>query len=235
MWISRFLVDLSWHREGLRRMFEIESVPRYRLLYLQTIQHEQASVGPLLIEPRSPVAHQHYKKWVQQGLAIELQGQQRFELVVDHLQTLTLVEREQAPPVVFRYADPRLYAGLEATLNDHDLKRLLGHNDRMRAVVSNKTWILQQDSLEAARYKPTDAPFRLTQQHLQGIEAWRMRSMLQPLAVQYAIPLERLSGWFQEMQASGVGERDCLEHCQRMARDACNSATLAHPEEEIYS
>ncbi len=232
MWISRFLVDLSLHKEGLRQIFEIEPAPRYQLLYLQTDQHEQANVGPLLIEPCSPVAHRHYKEWVQQGLAIELQGQQRFEPVVDHLQTLTLVEREQTPLALFRYADPRLYAGLESTLNVHDLRRLLGPNDRMRSVVSGQTWTLQQDSMEADSYTPASAPFRLTRDHLQGIDEWRSQTMLQALAEHYALPVEHIIGWYREIRTkSHNNEQACLEHCHRLARNARNSVTSTHLEE----
>ncbi|WP_082140270.1 DUF4123 domain-containing protein [Halomonas sp. PR-M31] len=232
MWISRFLVDLSLHKEALRRIFEIEPAPRYQLLYLQTDQHEQANVGPLLIDPCSPVAHRHYKEWVQQGLAIELQGQQRFESVAEHLKTLTMVERERAPLALFRYADPRLYAGLESTLNVHDLRRLLGPNDRMRSVVSGQTWTLQQDSMEADSYTPASAPFRLTRDHLQGIDEWRSQTMLQALAEHYALPVEHIIGWYREIRTkSHNNEQACLEHCHRLARNARNSVTSAHLEE----
>ncbi|WP_175546972.1 DUF4123 domain-containing protein [Modicisalibacter ilicicola] len=234
--MSRFLVDLAWHRDGLRQLFETEPSPRYHLLYLQTHQHEQATAGPLLVEPASLVALQRYRPWVEEGLAIELVSAQPFDRVADHLKTLTVIECEQAPPSLFRYADPRVLAGLEASLNAPERARLLGPNERMRGVVAGQAWQLQQDTEAAARYASSEAPFRLTRQHLQGIEAWRRQLMLQPLAAQYAISLERLIDWYQEHHATGVdNEQACLEYCRRKAHEARISDTRAHPEEEISS
>ncbi|HET8789896.1 MAG TPA: hypothetical protein VFM75_01675, partial [Modicisalibacter sp.] len=108
--------------------------------------------------------------------------------------------------------------GLQSALNDHERTRLLGPSEAMAGMAGNEPWTLRQPPLEADRHALTEAPFKLTVQHLQGIAAWRMRVMMQALASQYDIPLERLMGWSRQLQAMGfVGEHACIEGCQRLA------------------
>ncbi|HET8790173.1 MAG TPA: DUF4123 domain-containing protein [Modicisalibacter sp.] len=215
---SRFLVDLAMHRDGLGQMFEAEPIARHELLYLQTDQKSVADAGPLLIEPASTEAHATYQSWTEQGLSIKLQSTRSFDYVAAHLRTLTMVRRDQAPTALFRYADSRLYAGLQAVLGDSERARLLGPNEAMIGVAGNEPWALRQPPLDADHYALAEVPFRLTQEHVKSLQAWRQRAFLQPLADQHAIPIERLAGWFQQMIAMGFGnEQACFEGCQRLA------------------
>lgn len=216
--ISRFLVDLAMHRDGLRQMFEAEPGARHELLYLQTDQKGVADAGPLLIEPASTEAHAVYRQWLEQGLAIELQSTRGFDDVAAHLRTLTMVERDLAPAALFRYADSRLYVGLQSVLGDSELARLLGPNETMIGVAGNEPWALRQPPLDADHYVLSEAPFRLTQAHVKSLQAWRQRAFLQPLADQHAIPIEWVLGWFQQLQGMGFeGEKACFEGCQHLA------------------
>ncbi|SDL94885.1 protein of unknown function [Modicisalibacter muralis] len=215
---SRFLIDLAMHRDGLREMRKAEPDARHELLYWQTDHKGMADAGPLLVEPVSSGACATCRQWLEQGLAIELQGTRRFDDTATHLRTLTMTERESLPPALFRYADSRLYAGLQSVLDEHERARLLGPNEAMTGMAGNEAWTLRQPPLAAERYVLTDAPFRLTQPHLQGLQTWRERALLQPLVDQHTIPIERLVGWFQQMIAMGFdNEQTCFEGCQRLA------------------
>lgn len=215
---SRFLIDLALHRDGLRQMFEAEPGARHELLYLRTEHKSVADAGPLLIEPASAEASSVYRQWVEQGLAVELQGIRPFDDVAAHLRTLTMVEREQAPPALFRYADSQLYAGLQSVLGDAERARLLGPSEAMTGMAANESWTLHQPPLDADDYALATTPFRLTQPHLQALQTWRERAFLQPLADQHAIPIERVLGWFQQLRSMALGnEQACFEGCQRLA------------------
>lgn len=217
---SYFLLDLAWHHDGLRQLFMTESVPHYTLLYLGTSQHTQATSGPLLVVPSSPQAAERYRTWVAQGRAIELTTSRSFEDTAEHLRTLTLAQREQGPPGVFRYADPRLYAGLIAVLNDTERQRLLGPSETMSGRAANEAWQLSQPVPPVAHGDTSSpAPFRLTRRHEHGLRTWRERALLTPLANRYDLPLERLLGWYRQLGILGAtSERAGLAGCRRLAQ-----------------
>lgn len=216
--VTRFLVDLALHRGGLRQMFEVEATPRYTLLYLLTERQALADAGPLLIEPATDDASERYRRWVTQGLAIELRATSPFDDVAAHLRTLTVAIHDQAPPALLRYADARLYAGLYPVLGERERARLLGPIETMSGVAANRPWTLRQTPEAAARHVPTDEPFRLTHRHELSQQAWRESAMLQPLATRHDIPLERLVSWFRQLRDMDLGtECACLEACRRLA------------------
>lgn len=215
---SRFLVDLAFYPNGLQRMFDTEPMPCYELLYLQTGQEAQADAGPLLIEPLSTNASAAYRDWTARGQAIELQSSQDFSTVATHLRTLTMVQREQASPALFRYADPRLYAGLAPALRNDEVARLLGPQLILQGVAAGQPWRLEQQLDDANPPRSIDGPFRLTLRHLASLRTWRETLFLQPLADHYHRPLCLLSEWCHQLQAMGFDtEQSYIQGCRRLA------------------
>lgn len=224
---SRFLVDLALHRDGLREMFEAEPSACHDLLYRQTDQAAVADAGPLLIEPTSSDAQSLCRQWVERGLAMEMRSARSFADVARHLQTLTMVAREQAPPALFRYADPRLYAGLCPALGEHERVRLLGPNETLTGVAAGVPWTLCQSAEVAERYEPPRENFRLTQRHRESIQVWRIQVLIQ---AQFDVSPERLSGWLRQLCAMGFeSEQACLEGCWCLA-----SLGLSRPIDESH-
>ncbi|GHA93475.1 DUF4123 domain-containing protein [Modicisalibacter luteus] len=231
-----YLLDLAWYRDGLRHLFEIEPDPRYTLLYLQTEQASAAEQGPLLIAPQAAEAQELLRQRVDAGIVIELQSATAQETVVRHLRSLTQAQRDNGASVLLRYADPRLYAGIHASLSDSDRQRLLGPIQSMSGQALGQPWTLAQSAEAATRYTPPDSPFRLTRHHVRCLEAWRGQALLQPIAERHGLPLARLAEWYQQMPEMGfTTEFARVQGCEHLARCQLNRAICPSLVQEIQS
>jgi hypothetical protein len=231
-----YLLDLAWYRDGLRHLFEIEPVPRYTLLYLQTEQSSAAEQGPLLIAPQVVEAQEMLRQRVDAGIVIELQSITEQDAVVAHLRSLTQAQRDNGASVLLRYADPRLYAGAYTSLSDSDRQRLLGPMVSMSGQALGQPWTLAQPTEAANHYTPPDRPFRLTRHHERSIRAWRGQALLQPIAERHGLPLARLTEWYRQMSSMGfTSEHARVQGCERLARCQLDRAICPSLGQEIQA
>ncbi|MFC3285022.1 DUF4123 domain-containing protein [Litchfieldella rifensis] len=193
-----FLVDLALYPRAHQQMFEVEDTPTYQLLYLQTPYRQHAQQGPLLTQPSTPRAQATAAQWVEQGVAIAIHADRPFTLLVDHLRSLTRIRRQKGPPALFRYADPRLYAGLESALSRDDITRLMGPARQMYGVAGGNAWSLESPSGQP--YAPPGDDFMLTVAHEQAMQTWREGVFLQQLASEYALPVSCTATWLLQMK-----------------------------------
>ncbi|TDX31735.1 uncharacterized protein DUF4123 [Modicisalibacter xianhensis] len=231
-----YLFDLAWYRDGLRHLFEVEPVPRYTLLYLHTGQASAAERGPVLVAPTTSEGREWLQRQVEEGIVIELQSAAELDVIEAHLRSLTHTLRDNGAVVLFRYADPRLYAGIHASLSDSDHNRLLGPLVAMSGRALGQPWALSQPSEAAMPYTPSGTSFRLTRYHERCLKAWRGQALLQPIAERHGLPLTRLAEWYQQMPGMGfTTEHARIQGCERLARCQLDSAICPTLCQEIKS
>ncbi|MCE8031629.1 MULTISPECIES: DUF4123 domain-containing protein [Halomonadaceae] len=193
-----YLVDQALYSQAQQRMFEADDSPTYQLLYLQTPYRQHAAHGPLLVLPSTADAQAILARWVEQGVAIEIHSHHPFSTLVEHWRSLTQVRRQEGPPALFRYADPRLYAGLEAALSPHEIARLLGPAHLMHGFAAGKAWRLKLPDSQLAF---SSEEFVLTMAHQRALEAWREGVFSSRLAEEYELPEACVLTWLEQMKA----------------------------------
>ncbi len=130
-----FLVDQAKCPDALKTLFETEQRPQYDLPYLYSGFNEQAYHGPLLIEPVEEACRDWLERWLADGKALALYGQNlSIETVRDHWVSLNWINTPTGEGF-FRYADPASFAGVGLSLSLHQCQRLLGHSQRYRVVM----------------------------------------------------------------------------------------------------
>lgn len=210
-----YLTDLALFPQAHRQMFEADDTPTYQLLYLQTAYHQHAMHGPLLILPSMPRAEDRLAGWVEKGVAIAIHSHRPFAMLVDHWRSLTQVRRQEAPPALFRYADARLYAGLESSLGDGDIVSLLGPARLMHGVAAGHAWRLESPG----RLPPLSGDdFILTRKHERAIQAWREDVFCRQMADEHGLSAACVSAWLGQMQELALPtEHAQWEGCRTLA------------------
>ncbi|MCS2609459.1 DUF4123 domain-containing protein [Halomonas dongshanensis] len=212
-----YLVDLALYPSLLRRMFEADERPGYELLYLQTSYARHAQQGPVLINPSNANACATASTWVQQGAAIALHTHAPFSTVVEHYRGLLHVERYAAPPALFRYADPRLYAGLAGVLSEGEIHALLGPINTMKGNGYGEIWQLESPAPDA---EPLER-FRLTAVHEQALQSARDQAFCQQLASDHDVSYLQAKQWLQQMKQLPLAtEYARWQGCQILAASA---------------
>ncbi|MCE8014037.1 DUF4123 domain-containing protein [Billgrantia desiderata] len=202
-----YLTDQALYPQAQQRMFEADDSPTYQLLYLQTPYRQHAAQGPLLLMPSTPRAGAVLERWVEQGVAIGIHSHHSFSTLVEHWRSLTQVRRQEGPAALFRYADPRLYAGLETALSPHEIARLLGPVHLMYGLAAGKTWRLESPDSQLSF---SSEEFVLTTAHQCALEAWREGVFSSRLAEEYGVPEACVLVWLEQMKALALP----TEHAQ---------------------
>lgn len=209
-----YLVDLALYPSLLRRMFEADESPGYELLYLQTSYARHAQQGPILISPSNTNACATASTWVQQGAAIALHTYAPFATVVEHYRGLLHVGRYAGPPALFRYADPRLYAGLARVLSEGETHSLLGPINTMKGNGYGEAWQLESPA-------PDTEPlgrFRLTAVHEQALQSARDQAFCQQLTSDHGVSYVQAQQWLQQMKQLPLTTEDARwQGCQILA------------------
>lgn len=210
-----YLTDQALHPKAQQRMFEADDSPTYQLLYLQTPYRQHAAHGPLLIRPSTTNAQAQLERWVEQGVAIEVHSHHPFSALVEHWRGLTQVRRQEGPLGLFRYADPRLYAGLRAVLSPNDIARLLGPAHLMRGIASGETWCLESPG---SPLSPAGEEFVLTTAHERAIQAWREGVYSRQLAGEHGVAEASVTVWLEQMKTLALPtEHARWEGCRLLA------------------
>lgn len=217
-----YLTDLALHPQAQQQMFQVDDAPTYQLLYLQTPYRQHAAHGPLLILPSTRDAQAVLARWVEQGVAIAIHSHHPFSALVEHWRGLTQVRRQDKPPALFRYADPRLYAGLKSALSQDDIARLLGPARLMQGVAADEAWHIE--STESGPYVASSDDFMLTGAHEQALQGWRERVFAQQLARENALPEACVTTWLGQMKELAMPtEYAQWEGCRTLAEAGCSS------------
>lgn len=215
-----YLIDLALYPQAHRRMFEVDDTPTYQLLYLQTAYRQHAMQGPLLISPSAPRAEDVLAGWVAQGVAIAIHSGSAFSDLVDHWRGLAQIRRQSGPAALFRYADPRLYAGLESVLSQGETDRLLGPAYLMHGVAAGHAWSLE--SSDGAPPASSDDEFVLTAAHERAMQSWRERMLSRQFAADHALPEACVMTWLGQMKALALPtEYAQWEGCRTLAEAGC--------------
>ncbi len=218
-----YLTDLALHPQAQQQMFRVDDAPTYQLLYLQTPYRQHAGHGPLLILPSTTEAQAILARWVEQGVAIAIHSHDPFSALVEHWRGLTQVRRQEGAPALFRYADPRLYAGLESALSQADVARLLGPARLMHGVAAGHAWRLESPG----RLSPSSGDdFILTGTHERAIQAWREGVFSRQLAGEHGLPEACVTTWLGQMKELALStEYAQWEGCRTLAEAAIPSLT----------
>ncbi|MGR2736895.1 DUF4123 domain-containing protein [Billgrantia sp. Q4P2] len=220
-----YLTDLALFPQAHRQMFEADDTPTYQLLYLQTAYGQHAMHGPLLILPSAPRAEDTLAGWVEQGVAIAIHSHSPFATLVDHWRGLTQVRRQEGPPALFRYADPRLYAGLEAALSPHEIARLLGPAHLIRGLAAGKVWCLEMPD---SQLPFSSEEFVLTMAHQRALQVWREGVFSQQLADEHGLSEACVTTWLEQMKALALPtEHAQWEGCRVLAEAGRRSPLTA--------
>lgn len=209
-----YLADLALYPSLLRKMFQADDRPGYELLYLQTAYAQHAQQGPILISPSNANAHAAASKWIQQGTAVALRTYATFSTAVEHYRGLLHVDRQSGPPALFRYADPRLYAGLISALTEGEIHSLLGPVSVMEGFANGETWQLESPAPDS---EPLGS-FRLTAAHEKALQSARDHTFCLQLANDHHVSYVQAQQWLQQMKQLPLAtEYACWEGCQILA------------------
>jgi hypothetical protein len=217
-----YLADLALFPQAHRQMFQADDAPTYQLLYLQTAYRQHAMHGPLLILPSTPLGEATLARWVEQGMAVAIHSKAGFPALVEHWRGLTQVRRQDKLPALFRYADPRLYAGLERALSQDDITCLLGPARLMQGGAAGHAWCLElPNDLPPAS---SSADFILTSAHERAIQTWREAIFSRQLAGEHALPEACVTTWLGQMKELALPtEYAQWEGCRTLAEAGCSS------------
>ncbi|MDO6443554.1 DUF4123 domain-containing protein [Marinobacter sp. 2_MG-2023] len=204
---SGYLVDQSKHPDALRLLFEHDPTPVYDLPYIHSEYRELASDGPLVIQPVSARSKEWLHKWLAEGKALVLYGQElTLEATCDHFACLNTVFSPGGESL-FRYADPATLASLATSLSPHQRLRILGPLTAIHGCHAGANWSLtkaQPKALPDELWERNPAPLELTQENLASAEAYRRGLLANALAENNGLQKQTVSGWFQQLKTLGA-------------------------------
>ena len=221
-----FLVDQAKCPDALKTLFETEQRPQYDLPYLYSGFNEQAYHGPLLIEPVEEACRDWLERWLADGKALALYGQNlSIETVRDHWVSLNWINTPTGEGF-FRYAAPASFAGVGLSLSLHQCQRLLGPFAAIQGCHAGVHWSLEHyDSDNSVTSVGADpGTFQFTSNNVAAIVAYRRRLLAHSLAEQHQLPPQLLEDWFSQLTSLGAPtEKALVEASELLITAGCTA------------
>ncbi|MGO1749581.1 MAG: DUF4123 domain-containing protein [Marinobacter sp.] len=214
-----YLVDQAKHPEVLRLLFEQDPVPIYDLPYIYSEYREQAFDGPLIIQPTTTQSEKWLHRWMTEGKALALQGQQlSLEAIREHFVSLNTARTPNGDSL-FRYADSAALGSLGTSLSPHQRLRILGPLTAIHGCYAGANWALTKEHpsvLEDEQKMQPPQPLELTQENLASVEAHRRHLLAKDLADNNELKAQTATYWFQQLETLGAPNEQGLVEGARL-------------------